>query len=100
MADDTQNVLARLDHEATHALELAGLYARTLESLARRMQGVTTGELPADKAALRSAALRLSHAATEATAALVSVVVQSARLDMLATVRPLLEPKDAEPSDK
>ena len=92
MADDTQNVLARLDHEATHALELAGLYSRTLESLARRMQGVTIGEPPADKAALRSAALRLNHGANEAIAALVSVIVQSARLDMLATIRPIVEP--------
>ena len=54
----------------------------------------------ADKVALRSAALRLSHAANEGLAALVSVIVQSARVDTLATMRPILEPKDSGPSNK
>ncbi|HYQ26414.1 MAG TPA: hypothetical protein VER04_04320 [Polyangiaceae bacterium] len=91
MADDTQKVLARLEHEGAHALELAGLYARTLESLAQRIQGAAASGAPADKSAMRSAALRLEHAANEGLAALVSVIVQSARLDMLATVRKILE---------
>jgi len=91
MDDDTQKVLARLDSEGVHALELAAMYARALESLARRMQCAATGGQPAAKATPRSAALRLEHAANEGVAALVSVIVQSARLDMLATIRQALE---------
>jgi len=91
MDDDTRKVAARLDHEGTHALALAGFYARTLESLAQRMQSVAAAGPPADKGALRSAALRLEHAANEGLAALVSVIVQSARLEVLATIRTALE---------
>ena len=54
MDDDTRKVLARLDHEGAHALELAALYARTLESVARRMQSAAAARPPADTAALRS----------------------------------------------
>jgi len=87
MDDDTRKVLARLDHEGAHALELAALYARTLESVARRMQSAAAARPPADTAALRSAALRLEHAASEGLAVLLSVIIQSARLDVLATMR-------------
>lgn len=70
------------------------MYARALESLALQMQSVVVSEPAADKLALRSAALRLAHAANEGIAALVSVIVQSARLDALASVRGYVEPKD------
>lgn len=100
MVDEAKNALAQLDREGAETLDLAGLYARSLESLAQRMQGAVAAGPPADKAALRSAALRLSHAANEGLAALVSVIVQSARLDMLATTRAILELKSAEPGDK
>jgi hypothetical protein len=96
MDDDTRKAVARLEQEGTQALELAALYARTLESLARRMQSAAAVRLPRDNAALRSSALRLDHAATEALAVLVAVIVQSARLDMLATIRPILEPKNTD----
>ena len=92
--------LAQLDHEGAETLALAGSYARALELLARRMQSVVAAGPPADKVALRSAGLRLSHAANEAIAALVSLIVQSARLDMLASIHPILKPKDVEPSDE
>ena len=91
MDDDTRKVLAQLDHEGAHTLELAGLYARALESLAQRMQSAAAAGPPADTAALRSASLRLEHAANEGIAALVSVIIQSARLDVLATIRPILD---------
>ncbi|HET7540709.1 MAG TPA: hypothetical protein VFK05_12580 [Polyangiaceae bacterium] len=91
MDDHTRKVLDRLDHEGASALELAGFYARTLEAAAQRMQCASAGGLPVDAAALRSAALRLEHAASDGVAALVSVVVQSAQLDVLATVRRIIE---------
>jgi hypothetical protein len=97
MDDDTRKALARLDQEGSLALALAGLHARKLESLARRMQAAVTGGLPADKATRRSAALRLEHAANEGLAALVSVIVQAARLDVLMTICPILEPTNKDP---
>ena len=100
MVDRVKDALAQLDREGAETLDLAGLYARALESLALRMQSAVAAGPPADKAALRSASLRLSHAANEGLAALVSVIVQSARLDMLATMRAILEPKDAGPGNK
>ena len=95
MVDQAKDPLAQLEREGQQTLELAGLYARTLESLALRMQSAVDAGPPADKAALHSAALRLSHAANEAIAALISVIVQSARLDLLATMRGNFESKAA-----
>ena len=97
MDEDIRKVLAQLDQESAHTLDLAGFYAHTLESVAQRMQSAAAGGPPADKAALRSAALRLEHAANEALTALVSVIVQSARLDVLAGLRPVLEPTTTSP---
>jgi len=96
MNDDPTKILAQLDREGTETLDLAGLYARTLESLAQRIQSTASAGTPTDRVALRSSALRLNHAATEGIAALVSVVVQSARLDLLATIRSNLEAADRE----
>ena len=96
MANETRKPLAQLEHDGNVTLELALLHARKLESLAQRMQRAAAGGLPADKAALRSTALRLEHTANEAFTALVSVIVQSARLEMLATIRASLEPKSTD----
>jgi len=94
VSDPATSALSEIERDSAETLELAGLYARALESLALRMQSVVvSGPAAADKLALRSAALRLAHAANEGIAALVSVIVQSARLDALASVRGHLEPK-------
>ena len=100
MADQTKNALAHLHRESAETLALASSYARTLESLARRMQSVVDVESPANKGALRSTGLRLSHTANEAIAAVVSLIVQSARLDVLARLYPLLEATEAESSNQ
>jgi len=95
--ENTIKALAVLDNEGAQSLQLAASYARTLESLARRMQSVAPGRPSADRRALRSAALRLEHTAKEGLATLVSVIVQSARLEMLATIRASIEPTDIDP---
>jgi hypothetical protein len=92
MTDRATNALAQLHRESAETLALAGSYARTLESLARRMQSVVVGP-HADSVALRSTGLRLSHTAKEAIATLLSLIVQSARLDILATMHSILELK-------
>jgi hypothetical protein len=100
MADDTPTELSRLDREGAESLAIAGLYARVLDRLVQRMQAVTSAGAPLNTTELRSAALRLSHAANEAMAALVAVIVQSARLDTLATMRSIPEPKSSEPPNQ
>lgn len=100
MVDRVKDTLAQLDREGAETLALAGFYARALEALALHMQSAVAAGPTADKAALRSAALRLSHAANEGIAALVSVIVQSARLDLLAAMRANFEPKGSEPGGK
>ena len=100
MVDAAQSEIARLEREGTETLSLAGSYARNLETLARRMRTIAIVGPLQDTTALRSAALRLSHAANEAMAALVSVIVQSARLDALATMRPTQESKGTEPGNR
>jgi len=60
------------------------------------MQTVTSAGPPQNTAELRSAALRLSHAANEAMAALIAVIVKSARLDALATMRPIQGAKSSD----
>ena len=100
MVDNAQNELANLDREGIETLSLAGSYARTLAVLAHRMQSIATVGSAQDATALRSAALRLSHAANEAMAALVSVIVQSARLDALATMRPTPSSEGSGPGNR
>ena len=100
MTDNRPTELSRLDREGEETLALAGLYARTLAVLAHRMQTVTSAGPPQDTIALRSAALRLSQAANEAMAALVAVIVQSARLDALATMHATKDSKAPEPSNR
>jgi hypothetical protein len=96
MADDNPTELVRLDREGAQTLALAGSYAGTLALLAHRMQTVTSAGPPQNTAELRSAALRLSHAANEAMAALIAVIVQGARLDALATMRPIQGAKSSD----
>ncbi|HKO52265.1 MAG TPA: hypothetical protein VJV79_31370 [Polyangiaceae bacterium] len=100
MADGKPTELVRLDREGAQTLALAGSYARTLGLLAHRMQTVTSAGAPQNTTDLRSAALRLSLAANEAMAALITVIVQSARLDALAMVRPTQESKASEPHNR
>lgn len=100
MADERRTEISRLDREGAETLALAGSYARTLELLAHRMRTVTTAASPQNTVALRSAVLRLSHAANEAMAALVGVIAQSARLDALAAMRPTQESTPFEPSSR
>lgn len=98
MADEKPTFLARLDRDGAETFALAGVYARTLALLARRMQTVTTAAPPQNALELRSTALRLSHAANDAMAALVAVIVQSARLETIAAMRATQEPKSSEPA--
>ena len=100
MTDRVKKALAQLDHDGAQTLALAGLYARTLESLALRIQSVVAAGPTADTTALRSAGFRLSHTATEAIAALASLIVQGARLEALATMRPSLDASDEDPTDR
>ena len=97
MAKDPRAELSRLDRQGAETLALAASYARTLELLAQRMRTITSVGPPQSTTALRSAALRLSHSANEAMTALVAVIVQSARLDALATMRPTQESKSFAP---
>ena len=100
MADEKPTELIRLDREGAPTLALAGSYARTLGLLAHRMQTVTSAGAPQNTTDLRSSALRLSHAANEAMAALIAVIVQSARLDALAMMRPTQGSKASEPHNR
>jgi len=91
MRESAEKALAQVERESKETLDIAGLYGRTLQSLAQRIQSTAAAGPLADKVALRSAALRLNHAATEGVAALIAVLIQSARLDTLATIRSILE---------
>jgi hypothetical protein len=99
MADNKRPGVTRLDREGAETLGLADSYARALERLARRMQIVATAVPFESATVLRSAALRLSHAANEAMGALLAVIVQSARLDALATIRATQEAKESPQCD-
>src|SRR4051812_35876509 len=91
MIDHTDNELALLQREGIQSLELAERYARALEAAARRIACTAKSGEPAHPVGLRSTAMHLQHAATDALNALVLILSEAARLDSLATVRKILD---------
>jgi len=86
-----KGIAAALVRDATQALALSERYARVVETAARRVSKAVGAADAAHITSVRFTATRLQRAATEAFAALASLLAESGRLEALAAARALLE---------